>query len=45
MSSGSPLTSAQKAKDKSEAHADPSMIHKKKGSSALKQAVERSKRR
>lgn len=45
MSSGSPLTAAQKAKDKAEAHADPSMVHMKKGSSALKKAVERSKRR
>ena len=32
MSSGSPLTAEQKDKDKSEAHADPSMVHRKKGS-------------
>lgn len=32
MSSGSPLTAAQKEKDKAEAHADPSMVHRKKGS-------------
>jgi hypothetical protein len=31
MSSGSPLTGAQKDKDKAEAHADPSMTKKKKG--------------
>jgi hypothetical protein len=39
MSSGSPLTPTQKAKDKAEAHADPSLIHKTK--SALKMARER----
>lgn len=32
MSSGSPLTEGQKEKDKAEAHADPSMVHRKKGS-------------
>lgn len=32
MSSGSPLTEAQKAKDKAEAHENPAMIHKKKKS-------------
>lgn len=36
MSKGSPLTEAQKEKDKGEAHADPSMVHKRKGSAALK---------
>lgn len=35
-SSGSPLTSAQKAKMNAELHADPSMGHKKKGSADLK---------
>lgn len=32
----SPLTARQKAKMKSELHADPSIGHKKKGSAALK---------
>jgi hypothetical protein len=32
MSSGSPLTAAQKEKDKAEAHGDPSLVHRKKGS-------------
>lgn len=32
MSKGSPLTEAQKEKDKAEAHADPSLVHRKKGS-------------
>lgn len=32
MSSGSPLTESQKAKDKAEAHANPSMIHMRKKS-------------
>jgi hypothetical protein len=32
MSSGSPLSTAQKDKDKQEAHAEPSLVHKKKGS-------------
>jgi hypothetical protein len=41
MSKGSPLTEAQKNKDKAEAHADPSMVHKKKGSSALAKAFAR----
>ncbi len=31
MSNSSPLTEEQKNKDKAEAHADPSMIHMKKG--------------
>jgi hypothetical protein len=31
MSSASPLTEAQKAKDKAEAHANPSMVHMQKG--------------
>lgn len=35
-SSGSPLTSAQKAKMNSELHADPSLGHHTKGSSAMK---------
>jgi len=34
-SSGSPLTSAQKAKMNAELHADPAMGHAKKGSSEL----------
>jgi hypothetical protein len=29
MSKSSPLTEAQKEKDKAEAHSDPSLIHKK----------------
>lgn len=32
MSSGSPLTTAQKDKDKQEAHENPAMTHRKKGS-------------
>lgn len=32
MSKGSPLTEAQKEKDKAEAHANPAMIHMRKGS-------------
>jgi len=32
MSSGSPLTKAQKDKDKQEAHEDPSLLHRKKKS-------------
>jgi hypothetical protein len=40
MSSGSPLTDEQKQKDKAEAHADPSMIHRKK-KSIIAQARER----
>jgi len=36
LSSGSPLSSAQKAKMKRELHANPSMGHKKKGSAAMK---------
>jgi hypothetical protein len=32
MSSGSPLTAAQKEKDKAEAHAEPSLTHRRKGS-------------
>jgi hypothetical protein len=40
MSSGSPLTEQQKAKDKAEAHSNPSMIHRKK-KSAFRLAKER----
>lgn len=36
MSSGSPLSKGQKSKMVGELHANPSMGHKKKGSSALK---------
>lgn len=32
MSSGSPLTEAQKDKDKAEAHANPAMVHEKRKS-------------
>ena len=35
MSNGSPLTAAQKEKDKAEAHANPAMVHMKKGSSRM----------
>lgn len=35
LSSGSPLSSEQRAKMKSELHADPAMGHKKKGSPDL----------
>lgn len=41
MSSGSPLTEEQKQRDKAEAHADPSMIHRKKKSNIFAQARER----
>lgn len=37
-SSGSPLTSAQKAKMNSELHANPALGHHQKGSSAMKKA-------
>ena len=36
MSSGSPLTAAQKEKDKTEAHADPSLLHHHAGDPALR---------
>ena len=36
LSSGSPLTSAQKSKMRQELHDDPSLGHAKKGSRALK---------
>ena len=39
-SSASPLTSAQKDKMNAELHADPSLGHKQKGSSAMKKAPE-----
>lgn len=39
LSSGSPLSEAQKDADKAELHANPAMGHKKKGSSALKRAA------
>ena len=35
LSSGSPLSGAQKTKMKGELHEDPAMGHKKKGSTAL----------
>jgi hypothetical protein len=38
-SSGSPLTQAQKDKMNAELHADPSMGHKKKGSSAMEKTA------
>jgi len=40
MSSSSPLTEEQKNKDKAEAHANPAMVHKKKGT-----AVDRAMRK
>lgn len=43
MSKGSPLTAAQKTKDKAEAHADPSMVHQKKGSAGFHAALRASK--
>lgn len=43
MSSASPLTEAQKEKDKSEAHANPSMVHHHKGESVLKKAARRAR--
>lgn len=36
MSAGSPLSEAQKEKDKAELHANPAMGHMRKGSAALK---------
>lgn len=42
LSSGSPLNSGQKAKMKSELHADPAMGHAKKGSEALKKSAPKS---
>lgn len=36
LSSGSPLTGAQKTKMKGELHADPSLAHARKGSRTLK---------
>jgi len=36
LSNGSPLSGEQKTKMKGELHANPSMGHKKKGSTALK---------
>ena len=36
LSSGSPLSTVQKAKMVAELHQDPSLGHKKKGSKALK---------
>jgi hypothetical protein len=44
MSSVSPLTTAQKEKDKAEAHADPSMVHMKKGSSRMAHAFRKARR-
>ena len=38
-SSGSPLTAAQKSKMNAELHADPSLGHKKKGSTAMKKVA------
>jgi hypothetical protein len=35
MSKSSPLTEAQKEKDKGEAHADPSLVHHERGSSRM----------
>jgi hypothetical protein len=40
-SSGSPLTPAQKGKMNAELHADPSMGHEKKGSSAMKKEMKK----
>lgn len=45
MSKVSPLTEAEKEKDKAEAHADPSMIHMRKGSSRLAEAFRKARRR
>jgi hypothetical protein len=39
LSSGSPLTGAQKDKMKAELHADPAMGHAKKGSAELKKSA------
>jgi hypothetical protein len=35
MSKGSPLSGAQKEKDKAEAHANPAMVHMRKGESRM----------
>jgi hypothetical protein len=37
MSSGSPLTEAQKDKDKAEAHDNPMLVHKKKSTATDKE--------
>jgi hypothetical protein len=39
QSSGSPLTAAQKAKQRDEAHADPSLIHRKTFAQAAKRTA------
>lgn len=41
LSSGSPLSGAQKDKMKNELHADPAMGHAKKGSGELSEAAKR----
>lgn len=43
MSKGSPLTEGQKAKDKAEAHADPAMVHERKGSAGFHAALRAAK--
>jgi hypothetical protein len=43
MSKASPLTEQQKNKDKAEAHADPAMIHMKKGSSRMATAFRKAR--
>lgn len=45
MSDSSPLSEAQKEKDKAEAHANPSMIHMRKGSSRMAEAFRKARRR
>lgn len=44
MSKGSPLTEEEKDKDKAEAHADPSMVHMRKGSSRMASAFKKARR-
>jgi hypothetical protein len=41
LSSGSPLSTVQKAKMKSELHSNPSLAHARKGSSTLQKAARR----
>jgi hypothetical protein len=43
MSKGSPLTPAEKEKDKAEAHENPAMIHMRKGSSRMAAAFRRAR--
>lgn len=45
MSKSSPLTEEQKAKDKAEAHGNPSLVHARRGSEILSRAARRAGRK